>query len=155
MEERTLSDIICDNTIIEKVQERALEIPHPLSNPIKVCQRHLDNSHADVVAAAPEAITSSPPIEETTQNLQSIRLTQQRVPKSLGHPNFPFDPNFNFDSLRPRHSNAFQAKHQQSIFEAFRKLQTREFHRIANTSNIKPVKFLERFDHSDAIILNP
>ena len=159
MELRTLSDIICDNTVIEKVQERALESPHPTSNPIRKC-------HAGAAAPAPPAAPAAPPVvppvappvvPETT-TLQVVETTQnpvlQRVPKSLPlHPDFT---SFNFESLRPRHSKAFHGHH--SIFEAFRKLQTQEFRRITNSNRsriIKPVKFLERFDHSDAIILNP
>ena len=166
MEQRTLSDIICDNTIIEKVQERALEIPNPVTNPIRVCQRAAGAEGglvSEVVTTA--SVTAAP---ETTQppTLPPAPVSlQQRVPKSLavglgaGGQKFlgPFDPNFNFETLRPRHSSGFPGRHpHQSIFDAFRRLQTREFHRIAaNSSALKPVKFLERFDHSDAIILNP
>ena len=157
MEERTLSDIICDNTVIEKVQERALESPHPTSNPIRKC--HGGGGAAPPPPAAPAAAPAAPAVPSVvpeTTTLQVVETTQnpvlQRVPKSLPlHPDFT---SFNFESLRPRHSKAFHGHH--SIFEAFRKLQTQEFHRITNTSRIiKPVKFLERFDHSDAIILNP
>ena len=160
MEQRTLSDIICDNTVIEKVQERALESPHPTSNPIRKCR----GGPAPGAPAAPGApgAPAGPAgpavvLPETT-TLQVVETTQnpvlQRVPKSLPlHPDFA---SFNFESLRPRHSKAFHGHH--SIFEAFRKLQAQEFRRITNSSRnriIKPVKFLERFDHSDAIILNP
>jgi hypothetical protein len=140
MEQRTLSDIICDNTFIEKVQERALESPHPTSNPIRKCQR------GGFSSVAPETTTLK--VVETTHKPKPV---SQRVPKSLHPADFT---SFNFENLRPRHSKGFHGH--QSIFEAFRKLQTQEFHRISNTSRInKPVKFLERFDHSDAIILNP
>ena len=161
MEQRTLSDIICDNTVIEKVQERALESPHPTSNPIRKCHGGAapsPPSPAAAPAAVPAAAPAVPAVAETT-TLQVVETTEnpsvlQRVPKSLPlHPDFP---SFTFESLRPRHSKAFHGHH--SIFEAFRKLQTQEFRRITNSNRsriIKPVKFLERFDHSDAIILNP
>ena len=160
MEQRTLSDIICDNTVIEKVQERALESPHPTSNPIRKCHGGAGAPAppaapgvpgAPAAPAAPAVVpeTTTVPVVETTQNPALLR-----VPKSLPlHPDFT---SFNFESLRPRHSKAFHGHH--SIFEAFRKLQTQEFRRIINSNRsriIKPVKFLERFDHSDAIILNP
>ena len=154
MEQRTLSDIICDNTVIEKVQERALESPHPTSNPIRKCR---GGGGAPQPPPAPP-VPAIPSVVPETTTLQVVETTQnpvlQRVPKSLPlHPDFT---SFNFESLRPRHSKAFHGHH--SIFEAFRKLQTQEFRRITNSNRsriIKPVKFLERFDHSDAIILNP
>ena len=175
METRTLSDIICDNTIIEKVQERSLEIPNPITNPIRVCTRSArapkpaSGSGSQAVAtgtgdSGPGPLTTVPNIFlETTQSPvpPKIQQQQQRVPKSLGPAKFSLNPNFNFESLRPRHSHSASVfpgpiRPHQSIFDAFRKLQTREFHRIqANSSNVKPVKFLERFDHSDAIILHP
>ena len=160
MEQRTLSDIICDNTVIEKVQERALESPHPSSNPIRKCRGGEAPSPPSPPASAAPAAPVVPvvPAAPETTTLQVVETTQnpvlQRVPKSLPlHPDFP---SFSFESLRPRHSKAFHGHH--SIFEAFRKLQTQEFRRITNSNRsriIKPVKFLERFDHSDAIILNP
>ena len=154
MEQRTLSDIICDNTVIEKVQERALESPHPTSNPIRKCR---GGGGAPQPPPAPP-VPAVPSVVPETTTLQVVETTQnpvlQRVPKSLPlHPDFT---SFNFESLRPRHSKAFHGHH--SIFEAFRKLQAQEFRRIINSNRsriIKPVKFLERFDHSDAIILNP
>ena len=173
METRTLSDIICDNTIIEKVQERALEIPNPVTNPIRVCARlsrdrepasAADTGTGDPVTTVPNIFletTQSPDPPKLQQQLSQLAQQQlsqqQRVPKSLGPAKFSLNPNFNFESLRPRHSAVFPGRSpHQSIFDAFRKLQTREFHRItANASNVKPVKFLERFDHSDAIILHP
>merc|ERR1712038_1596377 len=86
MELRTLSDIICDNTVIEKVQERALESPHPTLNPIRKC-------HAG--AAPPPAAPAAPaaPVVPETTTLQVVETTQnpvlQRVPKSLPlHPDF-------------------------------------------------------------------
>ena len=158
MEQRTLSDIICDNTVIEKVQEHALLIPHPNTNPIRVCQRLRENGNQ------PQHVTSAP-ISDQQQTISgsssNVETTQspsnQRVPKSLGlSPSVPFnfDPQFNFESLRPRHSGAFVANQHQSIFEAFRKLQNQDFRRITNSTLIKPIKFIERFDHSDAIILH-
>ena len=154
MEERTLSDIICDNTIIEKVQEQALLIPHPITNPIRVCRRDTSDDGVDAAEdnsnGSIDSVTSAPLVPETTPQPQ-----QQRVPKSLRPPTFAFSQPFSFETLRPRHSNGFRGRHHQSIFEAFRKLQSNEFHRVVNTSRVKPVKFLERFDHSDAIILNP
>lgn len=175
METRTLSDIICDNTIIEKVQERSLEIPNPVTNPIRVCSRaaRAPGQAAASVAGATggtgdsgpgPALTTVPNIFlETTQSPVPPKTRQQpqRVPKSLRPAKFTINPNFNFENLRPRHSHSSSGfpgpiRPHQSIFDAFRKLQTREFHRItANSSNVKPVKFLERFDHSDAIILHP
>ena len=169
METRTLSDIICDNTIIEKVQERALEIPNPVTNPIRVCARSARTREPAVSGSAatgtgdsgPGPLTTVPNIFlETTQSPVPIKQQQQqqRVPKSLGPAKFSLNPNFNFESLRPRSASRFPGPVRpphQSIFDAFRKLQTREFRRIqANSSNVKPVKFLERFDHSDAIILH-
>ena len=172
METRTLSDIICDNTIIEKVQERALEIPNPVTNPIRVCARSAGTREPAVSGSAatgtgdsgPGPLTTVPNIFlETTQSPVPIKQQliqqqqQQRVPKALGPAKFSLNPNFNFESLRPRSASRFPGPVRpphQSIFDAFRKLQTREFRRIqANSSNVKPVKFLERFDHSDAIIL--
>ena len=173
METRTLSDIICDNTVIEKVQERALEIPNPVTNPIRVCSRSARAREPAVSGSAAGTgtgdsgagpLTTVPNIFlEPTQSPvpRKIQPQQQRVPKSLGPAGFSLNPNFNFESLRPRHSHSASVfpgpvrPPHQSIFDAFRKLQTREFHRIANSSNVKPVKFLERFDHSDAIILHP
>ena len=81
MEQRTLSDIICDNTIIEKVQERALEIPNPVTNPIRVCQRAAGAEGglgSEVVTTA--SVTAAP---ETTQppTLPPAPVSlQQRVP---------------------------------------------------------------------------
>ena len=40
MEERTLSDIICDNTYIKKVQKWSMESPSP-TNPLQECRRPL------------------------------------------------------------------------------------------------------------------
>ena len=152
MEHRTLSDIICDNTIIEKVQEQALLIPHPVTNPIRVCQRSAEaqKQTEEFNNGNIESVTSAPAVPETTRQPQ-----QHRVPKSLRPPSFAFSQPFQFETLRPRHSNVFRGRQHQSIFEAFRNLQTRDFQRLTNSSIIKPVKFLERFDHSDAIILNP
>ena len=172
METRTLSDIICDNTIIEKVQERSLEIPNPVNNPIRVCARSagapkpVSGSGSQAVAtgtgdSGPGPLTTVPNIFlETTQSPVPPKIQQQqRVPKSLGPAKFSLNPNFNFESLRPRQSHSSSVfpgpiRPHQSIFDAFRKLQTREFHRIQANSS-KPVKFLERFDQSDAIILHP
>ena len=168
METRTLSDIICDNTIIEKVQERSLEIPNPVTNPIRVCTRSSGRAAASGAGptggtgdSGPGPLTTVPNIFlETTQSPVPPPKLQppQRVPKSLRPAKFTINPNFNFENLRPRHSSSVfpgPIRPHQSIFDAFRKLQTREFRRItANSSNVKPVKFLERFDHSDAIILH-
>ena len=89
MEERTLSDIICDNTIIEKVQARALEIPNPVTNPIRVCQRRREtgNQHEHVTSGPinEQQQTVSPNFVETTQTPVPINI-QQRVPKSLAPP---------------------------------------------------------------------
>ena len=163
MESRTLSDIICDNTVIEKVQEHALLIPHPITNPIRVCQRLRENGNqVEHVTSVPVTDQQQQQQQQQQQTGSSVETTQsppnQRVPKSLGlSPSVPFnfDPQFNFETLRPRHSGAaFVASQHQSIFEAFRKLQNQDFRRITNTTLIKPIKFIERFDHSDAIILH-
>jgi len=140
MEERTLSDVICDNTYIVKVQEKALESPNPITNPIKECR-----------ARSEQAPTSLPEAPNVNINEPQQSPELQRVPKSLNSPDSLFDPSSPLRTIQDTSVNTFQTP---SIFEAFRKLQNREFQR-ANTSQTKPVKFLERFDQADAIILNP
>jgi len=141
MEERTLSDVICDNTYIGKVQEKALESPNPITNPIKACQpRPVQNPASD-------AELTNVKVGEAQQSVQL-----QRVPKSLQSPDSLFAPSSPLRTFQDSSLNTFQTP---SIFEAFRKLQSREFQRAANTSISKPIKFIERFDQADAIILNP
>lgn len=141
MEERTLSDVICDNTYIEKVQEKALESPNPITNPIKACRAR----------RAPNPTSLA---EVTNVKISEPQQSQelQRVPKSLDSPDSLFAPSSPLRTLQDPTGDTFQTP---SIFEAFRKLQSKEFRRVANTSRTKPIKFLERFDQADAIILNP
>merc|ERR1712106_679397 len=49
MEHRTLSDVICDNTYIDKVQQNALQSPHPVTNPLKRCRKRSENRDASNV----------------------------------------------------------------------------------------------------------
>jgi len=141
MEERTLSDVICDNTYIEKVQEKALETPNPVTNPIKACRIRNAPSQTSL------ADITNIKIKEPHQNPEL-----QRVPKSLDSPDALFDPSSPLRAIQDPTVNTFQTP---SIFEAFRKLQNRNFQRSSNKSGSKPIKFLERFDQADAIILNP
>jgi hypothetical protein len=141
MEDRTLSDVICDNTYIAKVQEKALESPNPITNPIKVCK------------------TRSAPSPTTLSDATNVKINEpqsspqlQRVPKSLDSPDALFAPSSPLRTFQDASVNTFQTP---SIFEAFRKLQSREFQRGLNTSQSKPIKFIERFDQADAIILHP
>jgi hypothetical protein len=138
MEDRTLSDVICDNTYIAKVQEKALESPNPITNPIKVCKTRSPTTLSDATNIKINEPQSSPQL--------------QRVPKSLDSPDALFAPSSPLRTFQDASVNTFQTP---SIFEAFRKLQNREFQRGLNTSQSKPIKFIERFDQADAIILHP
>merc|ERR1711892_632406 len=124
MEERTLSDVICDNTYIEKVQEKALESPNPVTNPVKACR------------------TRNAPSQTSLADLTNVKITEpqlspelQRVPKSLDSPDSLFAPSSPLQAVQDPSVNTFQT--------------------ISNISATKPIKFLERFDQADAIILNP
>ena len=142
MEERTLSDVICDNTYISKVQEKALESPHPIRNPIKSCRSRSSQNPTSLLEVTNIKVNKAP---QSPPELQ-------RVPKSLDIPDIAFNPSSPLKTIQDPTVNTFQTP---SIFDAFRKLQSRDFHRFPNASSTKPIKFLERFDQSDAIILSP
>ena len=115
METRSLSDVICDNTYIERVQAQALLSPHPNTNPIRPCVR------PDTSASVPATTTPNPdslaaPAAPAPSLLQDPEL--QRVPKSLSDPApgllFTDPPGF---PLRPR-APLTSFRNSPSIFEA-------------------------------------
>merc|ERR1712088_872503 len=130
METRTLSQVICSNTRIERVQGRAFESPHPLSNPVRDCRRPSPSN--------PDSLHSPPnPRVETT--IPPRR--PPRVPKSL-------------DTLTLTAPSPPRLFRTPSFFEAIQSIQrTRDFFpRVSNVSISRPVKFIERFDYVDAIL---
>jgi len=177
MEQRTLSDVICDNTSIEKVQEKALLSPNRFTNPIRECKSRTRPQSNPLPSnpLPPNPLSSNPPPPPSQQTPQEVNTVKQRKGflKPQLKPNLPIIPNQNRPiqripkSLPPRTlgpigpsrikegpTNTFQPP---SIFDALRSLQGGQdfFPRISNISVSKPVKFLERFDHSDAILINP
>lgn len=145
METRSLSQVICSNTHIEQVQGRAFESPHPFSNPVRDCR-----PNSGEPARQPPVTSTPPPRGVNTEPPPPRDILPRRpellarVPKSLE----------TLSLTAPRPPHGFQTP---SIFEAFRNLQrNREFFpRVSNLTISRPVKFLERFDHADAIILDP
>ena len=153
METRTLSQVICDNTNIRKIQGRAMESPHPFRNPIRECHRDQSppppHNPTHLPDDVPEKVVvkQAPPPKRVNQQQQQQQQQQSvRVPKSL------------VSVANLQHTKATFNRpppfHPPSIFEAFRSLQqSRDFFpRVSNYSVSRPVKFLERFDHADAIL---
>lgn len=144
METRTLSQVICSNTKIQRVQGRALEVPHPFSNPIRDCRRAA-GSTTPPAQEAPVAPPAAPPVEDDLEEV--VETTRRhpdsrRVPKSLETGSFPV-------------SRLPQVFLTPSIFDAFRSLQRSRdsLPRVSNVSVSNAVKFLERFDTADAILV--
>ena len=165
METRTLSQVICSNTRIERVQGRAFESPHPLTNPVRDCRRapnpNQDSLHTSPI---PRVETTVPPRRpdvaprpqppRVPKSLETLSLPPQGVPQSvkLGPPRVPRVPK-SLETLTLTAPSPPRLFRTPSFFEAIQSIQrTRDFFpRVSNVSISRPVKFIERFDYVDAI----
>ena len=157
METRTLSQVICSNTNIERVQGRAFESPHKFSNPVRDCRRSQESPPTQTrqqpvqttpLSASRPATELPPPVQVVLPAAGPKRQPERsRVPKSLEALSLTSSQL----GLSPSRPPPFKTP---SIFEAFRNFQQhREFFpRVSNITISRPVKFLERFDHADAIL---
>jgi len=137
METRTLSQVICSNTNIERVQGRAFESPNDLGNPVRDCRRRQVQVEEDATTTPPRPTTEQP---RTAPEAQRPR-NNVRVPKSLE----------SLSLSAPKPPQIFRTP---SFFETIQSIHRNRdfFPKVSEVTASRPVKFLERFDSNDAIL---
>jgi len=157
MEHRTLSDVICDNTYIEKVQQNALQSPHPVTNPVKLCKKSSENRDPSNVPVDSNAVQDNGDKIAVNKLKGHTNHVPRALPKQVRkqHQNNRFP-----KSLRvtPRHfNNPIDSLQAPAFFDSIFGFQAPVDIRpkVTDVGVSKPVKFLERFDHGDAIWSDP